>query len=220
MRSGRRRLALACVVAAAGGLSATVAFGEVAARTASNGSVPLVVATGAQSAAPTGATGVTGPQGQVGPAGPPGVTRQAITVSWQNGAYKGHDTSSFVAPGIGRGTITCNLNTQWINFTPYDLGSDSEMWGAIFRNDETSIRAAARRSPFYGNQFNIGLNQVNGSEPSSQGSMTGIISSRGPFGSPGGAGAAPTTFHLSWYWSFADGFGPRCYVAGVFVTGS
>jgi hypothetical protein len=106
-----------------------------------------------------------------------------------------------------------------VNFIPYDQGSDSEMWAAIMRGNEVSVRAAAHRSPFYGGQFNLGLNMVNGSEPESQGSMVGIVSSRGAFASPGGEGPPPTTFHLSWHWSFTDAYGPRCYVAGRFETG-
>jgi hypothetical protein len=171
---------------------------------------------------PSGAEGTgggEGPTGLTGPPGPPGIVNQDISINWQNGDYRGQDSASFVAPGIGRGEVVCALNTQWVNFTPYDQSSDSEMWGAIMRGEEVSVRAAARRAPPWGNEFNLGLNMVNGTEPESQGSMVGIISSRGKFGSPGEAGPPPTTFHLSWYWSFADPYGPRCYVAGTFETG-
>jgi hypothetical protein len=166
-----------------------------------------------------GVIGDEGPVGPPGPAGPPGVIDQALAIDWQNGEYEGHDSATFVAPGIGEGEVVCSLNTQWINFTPYNLGEDSEMWAAITRGNEVSVRAAAHRSPAYGDQFNLGLNVLNGTEPESQGSMVGIISSRGPFTTPGGEGPPPTTFHLSWYWSFADPYGPRCYVAGRLETG-
>jgi hypothetical protein len=157
--------------------------------------------------------------GPTGPPGPAGIVNQTISINWQNDEYAGRDSAPFVAPGIGRGEVVCSRNTQWVNFTPYDQGSDSEMWAAIMRGEEVSVRAAARRAPSWGNEFNLGLNVVNGTEPESQGSMVGIISSRGPFGSPGEPGPPPTTFHLAWYWSFGDSYGPRCYVAGTFETG-
>jgi hypothetical protein len=166
-----------------------------------------------------GGAGGEGPPGSTGPLGPPGIVNQDISINWQNGEYAGRDSASFVAPGIGRGEVVCSRNTQWVNFTPYDEGSDSEMWATIMRGEEVSVRAAARRAPSWGNEFNLGLNVVNGTEPESQGSMVGIISSRGKFGSPGEPGPPPTTFHLAWYWSFADSYGPRCYVAGTFETG-
>jgi hypothetical protein len=181
--------------------------------------------------APRGLTGVQGPSGgegtpgdegltgPIGPPGPPGIVNQDISINWQNDEYAGRDSASFVAPGIGRGEVVCSHDTQWVNFTPYDQSSDSEMWAAIMRGEEVSVRAAARRAPSWGNEFNLGLNVVNGTEPESQGSMVGIISSRGKFGSPGEPGPPPTTFHLAWYWSFADSYGPRCYVAGTFETG-
>jgi hypothetical protein len=166
-----------------------------------------------------GIEGVEGPAGPMGPPGQDGILNQTISINWQNGDYRGRDSASFVAPGIGRGEVVCSMDTQWINFTPYDQGADTEMWGAIMRGEEVSVRAAARRAPSWGDQFNLDLNQVSGPEPESQGSMIGIISSRGQFGSAGEQGPPPTTFHLAWYWSFADPYGPRCYVAGTFETG-
>jgi hypothetical protein len=168
---------------------------------------------------PDGIAGPVGPVGPTGPPGPSGIVEQTISIDWQNDNYRGQDSASFVAPGIGQGEVVCSLNTQWINFTPYDEGADSEMWGAIMRGEEVSVRAAAHRAASWGNEFNLGLNVVNGTEPESEGSMVGIISSRGQFGSPGEPGPPPTTFHLAWYWSFADSYGPRCYVAGTFATG-
>jgi hypothetical protein len=168
---------------------------------------------------PEGIAGPVGPVGFTGPPGPAGIVEQTISINWQNDDYRGQDSASFVAPGIGQGEVVCSLNTQWINFTPYDEGADSEMWGAIMRGEEVSVRAAAHRAASWGNEFDLGLNVVNGTEPESEGSMVGIISSRGTFGSPGEPGPPPTTFHLAWYWSFADSYGPRCYVAGTFATG-
>ncbi len=170
-------------------------------------------------AGPEGIAGPIGPVGPTGPPGPAGIIAQTISINWQSDDYRGQDSASFVAPGIGQGEVVCSLNTQWINFTPYDEGADSEMWGAIMRGEEVSVRAAAHRAASWGNEFNLGLNMVNGTEPESEGSMAGIISSRGQFGSSGEPGPPPTTFHLAWYWSFADSYGPRCYVAGTFATG-
>jgi hypothetical protein len=242
----RRRLAIAGL-AFAGSLGATVAIAQ-ATRPGSphgGGTAPatpvsliagrLLARTAAHTATPpraprglagpeglsgvAGVTGTIGPAGLTGPPGPPGIINQTISIDWQNGAYPGQDSASFVAPGIGRGEVVCSLNTEWVNFTPYDQNADSEMWAAITRGEEVTVRAAARRATSWGKEFNLGLNVVNGTEPESQGSMVGIISSRGQFGSHGEVVPPPTTFHLSWYWSFADGYGPRCYVAGIFATG-
>jgi hypothetical protein len=189
-------------------------------------------------AGPQGLTGATGSEGEVGPVGPagppgpPGIINQTISINWQDDEYAGRDSAAFVAPGIGRGEVVCSRNTQWINFTPYNLHSDSEMWAAIMHgkvldkngevqelDKEVAVRAAARRAESWGEEFNLGLNVENGTELESEGSMVGIISSRGPLGSPGEPGPPPTTFHLAWYWSFGDSYGPRCYVAGTFETG-
>jgi hypothetical protein len=170
-----------------------------------------------------GIAGEVGPIGPAGPPGPPGIVDQSISIDWQNGNYGGRDSASFVAPGVGQGEVICSLNTQWINFTPYDQGDDSEMWAAIMHGQEVSVRAAARRASSWGSEFNLGLNRAKNAveeEPEAQGSMVGIISSRGPFGSPGEPGPPPTTFHLSWYWSFNETEGgSRCYVAATFATG-
>jgi hypothetical protein len=241
---GRRRFATAGL-AFAGSLCATVAIAQATRAGGSSGegpasAAPTALARNPQArkaahaaitpraprglagpqglSGPAGVTGAIGSAGLTGPPGPPGIVNQTISINWQNGAYRGQDSASFVAPGIGRGEVVCSLNTQWVNFTPYDQGADSEMWAAIMRGEEVSVRAAARRAASWGDEFNLGLNVVNGTEPESQGSMVGIISSRGQFGSPGEAVPPPTTFHLSWYWSFADGYGPRCYVAGTFAT--
>lgn len=212
-----RQLALAGIALAAT-CTATVALARVAAPVRARYAPPGPAGLQGLAGLP-GALGDEGPIGPVGPAGPPGTIDQTVAIDWQNGEYAGRDSATFIAPGIGQGEVICSPNTQWVNFVPYNLGEDSEMWAAIVRGNEVSVRAAARRSPAYGDQFNLGLNVVNGTEPESQGSMVGIVSSRGPFQSPGGEGPPPTTFHLSWYWSFADSYGPRCYVAGRFETG-
>lgn len=166
-----------------------------------------------------GAAGSPGPSGPFGPAGP-GPRVQDIAIDWQNGAYAGHDTADFSVPGIGTGEVKCSPDTQWVRFFPADPGADTELWATIMRRNELAVRSAARRSYDYGLDFNLGLNEANGSESSAQGQMQGIISTRGPFGAAAaGAVAAPATFRLSWYWSFADSYGPRCYVNGAVVTG-
>lgn len=170
-----------------------------------------------------GSTGRTGPRGAVGVTGPRGRDApspvQAIQIDWQNGQYTGHDAATFVAPGIGIAQVLCSPSTQWVNFVPNDLGDDTEMWATMFYGNTTVVMAAARRASDWGNEFYLPLQESSSPASSEQGSMTGIISSRGPFGGLDGPGPPPTTFHISWYWSFADGYGPRCYVNGSAVTG-
>ncbi len=165
-------------------------------------------------AGPRGAAGGTGPRGLGAPS-----PVQAIQIDWQNGQYTGHDAASFVAPGIGVAQVVCSPSTQWVNFVPYDLGVDTEMWGTMFYDNTTVVMAAARRASDWGDEFYLPLDESSSPSSSEQGSMTGIISSRGPFGELDGPGPPPTTFHISWYWSFADGYGPRCYVNGSAVSG-
>lgn len=171
----------------------------------------------------TGPTGLAGLPGAPGPTGPQGLDApdpvQAIQIDWQNGHSAGNDETAFVAPGIGIAQVVCSPTTQWINFVPYDLGADTEMWGAMFYGDTTVVMAAARRASDWGDEFYLPLDESSHRSSSEQGSMTGIISRRGSLGELGGPGPPPTTFHISWYWSFADGYGPRCYVNGSAVWG-
>lgn len=175
---------------------------------------------------PAGRRGAAGPSGQAGPAGPVGPAgsgprAQSIAIDWQNNAYEGHDTATFTIPGIGAGEVECSHDTQWIRLVPSDQGADTEMWAAIMHENRMAVRAAARRSFAWGPDYYLGLNQVNGTEPEAHGQMRGIISTRGEIGALAPTGlAAPATFTLSWYWSFADTQSARCYVTGLVVTGS
>jgi hypothetical protein len=174
--------------------------------------------------APPGYQGATGPTGSQGTDAVP-VAVQPIGIDWQNGAWAGNDSSTFTAPGIGTGVVTCSLDTQWVRFFPADPDSDIEMWATyfggyvkqVFTPNEVILQAAGRRSVFYGPDFNLGLNSWRG-QAQSMGSLVAIISDRGPFGALDGVGPAPTTLHLSWYWSFSDAYGPRCYVSGDAIS--
>jgi hypothetical protein len=193
-------------------------------------SVVLPDASAATAGAPRGAPGARGPRGRRGPTGIAGrqpARKQNITINWQNGSWQGRDSASFQAPGIGRGEVVCNPGqradhqdgTQWLRSFPADQGLSTVMWTVRVQDDGMShVKKASRESAFFGPDFFEGMNRYAG-EPYSIGSFVGIISSRGPFGSPGGAGPAPTTLRLSWHWNFGDGFGPRCYVAGSVISG-
>lgn len=162
-----------------------------------------------------------GPEGPQGLRGKPAVKalEQSISINWQNNRPRGRSSATFVAPGIGHGQVVCTPDTQWVRFFPYDRETDVEMWAAISRRDQVGVRAAARRSHSYGPDFQLGFNEVNGTEPYAQGSMTGIISSRGPLGrSPDKAPPVPTTFRISWHWDFGTTEYRRCYVAGTVLS--
>ncbi len=187
----------------------------------------------------TGARGMDGADGDTGRAGRAPVIASAFTINWQNGRYAGRESATFVAPGIGQGTVTCTPNIenvtdsgkQMMAFRPYDQQADTTMW--TVRTDDRAFtyfddpaRAAespvavraARREFNTGPEFNEGFNlKAFGPTYRAQGSFTGIISSRGDRARVGGPGPAPTTFHVSWHWRFDDG-NPRCYVAGSFFT--
>ncbi|WP_354699405.1 hypothetical protein DSM112329_05121 [Paraconexibacter sp. AEG42_29] len=141
-------------------------------------------------------------------------------------------------PNIDSGNMTDN-GAQYIEFTPYDQDADTTM--ASVRTDdryytfinpkrpqENDPSAAAEnpitvkfahRELYTGPTFREGFN-LKAFSPTyrGQGGMVGIISQRGRRGAIGGpATAKPTTFRLTWHWTFDDG-NPRCYVAGAFYT--
>ncbi len=191
---------------------------------------------------PRGRTGDRGPTGDAGDPGRPGSTpiiASSFTINWQNNNWQGRESATFVAPGIGQGTVTCTPNIenvtdsgkQMMEFRPYDQQADTTMW--TLRTDDRpytyyddparaaespiAVRAA-RREGNTGPQFNEGFNlKAFGPTYRAQGSFMGIISSRGNRTAIGGPGPAPTTFRVSWHWRFDDG-NPRCYVAGSFFT--
>lgn len=191
---------------------------------------------------PQGSTGDPGDDGDTGATGPPGaahIITSAFTINWQNNRWQGRESATFVAPGIGQGTVTCtpdiehvtDSGKQMLEFRPYAQRADTTMW--TLRSDDRAFtyfddpaRAAespiavraARRESNTGPQFNEGLNlKAFGPTYRAQGSFIGIISSRGDRAAIGGPGPAPTTFRVSWHWRFDDG-NPRCYVAGTFFT--
>jgi hypothetical protein len=239
--------------AAAGATAALAPAGSspdpLGSRTVDQLTVTTTIPYSKASTGPTGATGLTGDPGDTGPVGPVGprgpvgastVRTTAFTINWQNNQPNGRSTATFVAPGIGQGTVVCTPNienvtdsgAQMITFRPYDQNADTTM--ATVRTDDMAYTywddpAKAAMNPidvkfahveqYTGPEFNEGFNlKAFGPTYRAQGSMEGIISQRGPRGHVGGPAAAkPTTFRLAWHWRFDDG-NPRCYVAGTFFT--
>jgi hypothetical protein len=171
-----------------------------------------------------GGIGPTGPRGPVGRRGPAGavgpaaadISRQAVTINWQNGQFAGRDTASFVAPGIGTGQIVCSPDTQWLRFFPADASADTAMtWLESEPGSRVGVNTAVR-TQYTGPDFYAGFNDSLGQQVGS-GSVEGIISSRLNRDSLGGPGPAPTTFRVTWNWNFGGG-SPGCSVAGEFVS--
>jgi hypothetical protein len=246
---------LACVAsfAAAAGATAALSTGTRERTTGTGTSTTAIrtitqtVTTSRLSRGPTGARGPDGHTGETGETGEAGATgptpahilTTAFTINWQDNRWQGRESATFVAPGIGQGTVTCTPNIehvtdsgkQMLEFRPYAQQADTTMW--TLRTDDRAYtyfddpaRAAespiavraARREFNTGPQFNEGLNlKAFGPTYRAQGSFIGIISSRGDRAAIGGPGPAPTTFRVSWHWRFDDG-NPRCYVAGTFFT--
>jgi hypothetical protein len=178
----------------------------------------------AASTGPRGPVGPRGPKGAAGPRGPAGaagplaadITRQAVTVNWQNGKSAGRDTADFNAPGIGTGEVVCRPDTQWLRFFPADAGADTAMTWVESEPGSRVGENTAVRTQYSGPDFYAGFNDYNGQQ-TSMGSIQGIISSRLNRTLGGGPGPAPTTFRVTWYWNFGDG-APRCYVAAELVS--
>jgi hypothetical protein len=167
---------------------------------------------------PRGPRGAAGIRGPAGPAGPPAddITRQAVTVNWQNGQFQGRDQATFDAPGIGAGDVVCSPDTQWLRFVPSDANADTAMtWLESEPGKRVGVNTALR-TQYTGPDFYAGFNDYLGQQ-SGSGSLQGIISSRLDRTVAGGPGPPPTSFRVSWYWKFDDG-SPRCYVAAVFVS--
>jgi len=174
---------------------------------------PLAFAPGSSEAAPPPVTVPT-----------TGLIEQHATVDWSGGAWEGRDVAGFVAPGIGYGEIVCRPDAQWIRFYPDDLGREVSMMNWTYKdwseNTEKAIREAVRTATS-GRDFREGLNKFWPPEKHSTGQFDGIISDRGPFGSPAPTDlAAPTTLRLTWTWDFSRQGAESCHVEATFVTQS
>jgi hypothetical protein len=236
--------ACAASFGAAAGATAALSTGT-GGRAAATSTAKTITTTVTYAKAPKGLRGAAGRTGATGPRGDRGAARivaSPVTINWQNGRWQNRATASFVAPGIGKGTITCTPNiehvtdsgAQYIEFTPDDQAADTTMASVrtddrpftYFQNDDPYGAAGhpidvkfAHDELHTGPTFREGFN-LKAFSPTyrAQGSMFGIISQRGKRGAVGGPAAAkPTTFRLSWHWRFDDG-NPRCYVAGTFYT--
>lgn len=166
-----------------------------------------------------GTSGLIGPRGARGLSGPASsaLLHQSVAVSWQDGAWQGHDRAGFQVPGVGSGELVCRPDTQWIRIFPADGSQDVAMTLVRLQDDETVVRTA-KHEQHTGPDFHEGLNRHAG-EGVSTGAMQGILASRGPQNGSGGPAAPPTTVSLNWHWNFEDG-APRCYVAATLTTGS
>lgn len=212
---------------------------------------PLSASTGGKALLRSAAKGKRGRRGKRGPRGKRGaaglqgspITRQPISIDWQNNAWQEQSTQEFTVPGIGTGNVTCKPpydngpanrepgGTQWVQVFPEDsTGSKTEtvMWTTRFGGPPSQynvsvVRTAKLLNTNYGPSFYEGMDTQSGQsvDPESQGMFTGIISSRNK--TTGADVTPPTTFVLSWHWTFANlGGDPsqnRCYVAGNVYTG-
>jgi hypothetical protein len=172
----------------------------------------LAFASGSSEAATTSTTATTG------------LIEQHATVDWSGGAWQGRDVAGFVAPGIGYGEIVCRPDAQWIRFYPNDLGREVSMMNWTYKdwtqNTEKAIREALH-TQYTGKDFREGLNKFGPAEKLSTGEFDGLISDRGPFGSPAPTDlAAPTSLKLTWQWDFSQSGAERCHVEATFVTQS
>lgn len=152
-----------------------------------------------------------------------GITVQHATVDWSGSSWEGREVGGFIVPGLGYGEVVCRPNAQWIRFFSSATGREVAMMNWTKRDwvqwHENALREAVL-TPNTGTQFNEGFNKWNpDSEKQSTGTFEGIISDRGPFGSPGGSDmAAPTTLSLAWQWDFTQTGNYRCSVNATFAT--
>ena len=152
-----------------------------------------------------------------------GITTQHVTVDWSGDAWQGREVGGFVVPGMGYGEVVCRPDAQWIRFFSSETGHEIAMMNWTKRDwvqwHEDALREAVL-TPNTGTQFNEGFNKwYPYSEKQSTGTFEGIISDRGPFGSPGGASLAnPTTLSLAWSWDFTQTGQYRCSVNASFAT--
>lgn len=152
-----------------------------------------------------------------------GITTQRVTVDWSSDQWQGREVGGFVVPGMGYGEVVCRPDAQWIRFFSSETGHEIAMMNWTRRDwvqwREDALREAVL-TPNTGTQFNEGFNKwYPYSEKQSTGTFEGIISDRGPFGSPGGTStAAPTTLSLAWSWDFTQTGQYRCSVNASFAT--
>lgn len=165
-----------------------------------------------------GAAGATG--SELAPA-TAGARIQRVTVAWSDGAWKGSDTAGFEVPGMGTGELVCRPDAGWLRFFSAAPGRETSMMNWVQKSWATFGEQAIREAVITaetGQQFNEGFNKFGPPEKLGTGSFEGIVADRGPFGSPGGAGAPPTTIALSWSWDFRVEGRESCRVEASFVT--
>lgn len=150
-----------------------------------------------------------------------GLVTQRATVDWSNGAHTGRDTAGFEVPGVGYGEVVCRPDAQWLRLFSGAAGHEIDMMNWVHKDwvqfSEDALREGVL-TQYTGTQVNEGFNKFSPSEKVSTGTFAGIISDRGLFGSPGGAGVAPTTISLAWSWDFTKAGDERCAVDATFTT--
>jgi hypothetical protein len=167
---------------------------------------------------PRGPRGLTGPRGARGAAGSSGPFDDSVTLNWQNGRSASRDSADFAIPGIGEGELECSRSAQWLRVFPVNQRDEVTMWLVRQQDGLPATVRTDRHTKGTGPDFNEGMNRYRGQLVTS-GSFAGLISSRGPWTGPGGAGPPPTSFHVSFNWNFTHRASARCYVAAQFITG-
>jgi len=165
-----------------------------------------------------------GPDGSGGGGNPtlPGANVQGLTIDWSGGAWQGNDSKDVPVPGIGVARIACRSDSTLIRVIPDDPSRDSAIVAWTYRRwddafEEGSVQESSTNQ-FGGGEFNLGFNKFNPPEGQSRGTLTGVISDRLAFGTPGGFGAPPTAVELSWEWDFREGATSRCHIDANFTT--
>lgn len=151
-----------------------------------------------------------------------GTLVQRSVIDWSGGKWGGRDLAGFIAPGVGYGEIICRPDAQYVRFFGSSGGRETAMMNWTYKDwggfQEKSLREAVYTNGT-GFDFFEGLNKFSPAEKTSTGIFDGVISDRGPIGSPGGAPLAPvTTVSVNWQWNFSKPSEAHCYVEAVFRT--
>lgn len=151
-----------------------------------------------------------------------GALIQRVVVDWSDGEWGGRDLGGFIAPGVGYGEVVCRPDAQYVRFFGSSGGRETAMMNWTYKDwgtfQEKSLREAVYTTGT-GFDFFEGLNKFSPAEKTSTGTFEGLISDRGPIGSPGGLPLAPvTTISVNWQWDFTTAGKSHCYVEAVLRT--
>lgn len=151
-----------------------------------------------------------------------GTLIQRSVIDWSGGRWGGRDLVGFIAPGVGYGEVICRPDAQYVRFFGSSGGRETAMMNWTYKDwggfQEKSLREAVYTSGT-GFDFFEGFNKFSPAEKTSTGLFDGVVSDRGPIGSPGGVPLAPvTTVSVNWQWNFTKPSEAHCYVEAVFRT--